>query len=168
MTTDDVTTYYLKMNSPSELRADDDPRGLVVAECTVKQFEYNRFLYALVGKRWAWTDKLSWTDLQWRAYAESENLRTWVAYFEGTPAGYFELQMQDAKAVQICYFGLSERFLGRGFGGYLLSRAIDCAWAWGASRVWVHTCTLDHPGALRNYKARGMQIYHTDEAREDD
>ena len=25
-------------------------------------------------------------------------------------------------------------------------------------RVWVHTCTLDHPNALRNYIARGMNI----------
>jgi hypothetical protein len=27
------------------------------------------------------------------------------------------------------------------------------------SRVWVHTCTLDHPGALANYQARGFAIY---------
>jgi len=164
VTTDEVTTYYLEMSSPFQLQADDNPRGLVVTECKLKQFEYNRFLYALVGSQWAWTDKLSWTDLQWKAYAESDSLRTWVAYFEGTPAGYFELQMQDAEAVEICYFGLSVRFIGKGFGGYLLSEAIRHGWEWGASRVWVHTCTLDHPSALRNYKARGMRLYRTDGA----
>jgi len=26
-------------------------------------------------------------------------------------------------------------------------------------RVWVHTCTLDHKNALKNYLARGMKIY---------
>ena len=46
-----------------------------------------------------------------------------------------------------------------GFGGYLLTRAIQSAWQWpGARRVWVHTCNLDHPGALSNYKARGMKV----------
>jgi len=29
----------------------------------------------------------------------------------------------------------------------------------GASRVWLHTCTLDHPSALANYKARGFRIF---------
>ena len=27
-------------------------------------------------------------------------------------------------------------------------------------RVWVHTCTLDHENALKNYLARGMKIYN--------
>mgnify|MGYP001605807776 FL=1 len=62
--------------------------------------------------------------------------------------------------MEIAYFGLAEDFIGRGFGGYLLTRAIESAWAWeGTRRVWVHTCTLDHPSALNNYMSRGMQIY---------
>jgi GNAT superfamily N-acetyltransferase len=62
--------------------------------------------------------------------------------------------------VEIIYFGLAENFIGRGFRAYLLSEAIKSAWGWhGAGRVWVHTCTLDHPGALRNYLDRGMEIY---------
>ena len=62
--------------------------------------------------------------------------------------------------VEIAYFGLAPRFIGKGFGGYLLSHAIKSAWAWeGTRRVWVHTCTLDHPTALQNYKARGLEVY---------
>ena len=72
----EATTYYLQMSSPSELIAVDDARGLLVAECTVKQFEYNRFLYALVGAQWAWTDKLSWTDRQSKRFAA--NKRNWL------------------------------------------------------------------------------------------
>ena len=29
-------------------------------------------------------------------------------------------------------------------------------------RVRVHTCSLDHPHALKNYQSRGMQIYRRD------
>jgi len=25
--------------------------------------------------------------------------------------------------------------------------------------MWVHTCTLDHPNAIKNYLARGMKIF---------
>jgi len=49
-----------------------------------------------------------------------------------------------------------------GFGGYLLTHAIRSAWDSGATRVWVHTCTLDHPSALANYVARGMKVYRTE------
>ena len=31
-----------------------------------------------------------------------------------------------------------------------------------SNRVWVHTCTLDHPNAIENYKSRGMKIFKTE------
>jgi hypothetical protein len=40
-----------------------------------------------------------------------------------------------------------------------LSSAVRDAWALAPSRVWLHTCTLDHPNALPNYLARGFTPY---------
>ena len=152
--------YYLEMSSPHSLKPKDAPEGIVVAECTVKQYPYNAFLYRLVGGDWTWTDKLSWSDGQWKAYVEDENLRTWVAYDGGSIAGYYELQRQPGGNVEIIYFGLTGHYIGKGLGGCLLTHAIQSAWAWGdTKRVWVHTCTEDHPGALSNYQARGMTLY---------
>ncbi len=159
-----VTTWSLESNSADELVPAANPGNCELHEARVKQFAFNRFLYQMIGDAWGWHDKLQWNDTQWRDYAEAENLRTWVLWVEGSPAGYFELQMQEGGAVEIAYFGLSERFFGRGLGGYLLTAAIREAWHWGASRVWVHTCTLDHPNALRNYQARGLRIFRTEEA----
>lgn len=154
-----VTTYYLEMLSPSALRGKDEANGLVVAECTIPQYKLNKFLYSFIGEQWQWTDKLALSDRQWQEYVESDTVRTWVAYYGGAIAGYFELLRNEVDA-EIIYFGLSAEFIGQGFGGYLLTRAIDAAWNWsGIRRVWVHTCTLDHPGALQNYLARGMTIY---------
>jgi GNAT superfamily N-acetyltransferase len=61
---------------------------------------------------------------------------------------------------------LLPKFIGRGFGGALLTSAIEKAWQMSPSitRVWVHTCTLDHPRALANYQARGMVIYKREAA----
>jgi GNAT superfamily N-acetyltransferase len=155
-----VTTYYLEMKSPSSLKEKEGPGGLEIAECEIKQFQVNRFLYQFVGEAWEWTDKLSWTDGQWKALVENDNHRTWVAYHRGSIAGYYELVREHGTDVEILYFGLAPNFIGKGFGGYLLSHAIKSAWAWeGTKRVWVHTCTLDHPGALQNYRARGMELY---------
>jgi GNAT superfamily N-acetyltransferase len=83
-----------------------------------------------------------------------------VAYHQGAIAGYYELLRDADGAVEILYFGLAEAFFGQGFGGPLLTHALQSAWTWpGTTRVWVHTCSLDHPSALANYQARGLQIY---------
>jgi GNAT superfamily N-acetyltransferase len=64
--------------------------------------------------------------------------------------------------VEIAYFGLVTRFIGRGLGSALLTVAVDQARRFGGQRVWLHTCTLDSPHALPNYKARGFQPYRTE------
>jgi hypothetical protein len=76
----EVTTYYLEMKSASSLKTIDASRGPQILECKIKQFQFNKFLYQLVGKDWKWIDKLSWSEEQCKAYAENDNLRTWVAY----------------------------------------------------------------------------------------
>jgi GNAT superfamily N-acetyltransferase len=157
-----VTTYYLEMTQASQLRPKtcDDPRFRILP-ATVKQWRFNRFLYEFVGREWTWTDKLSWTDEQWRSYVEDEGLRTFVACYDGSLAGYFELST-CGQEVEIAYLGLVPPFMGRGFGGALLTRTLEEAWKLKPSRVWVHTCTLDHEAALANYKARGMVLYKTE------
>ena len=158
----EVSVYYLEMTDRSALRASEPAPGLSIEECRVRQYPVNRFLYQFVGEAWQWQDKLSWTDQQWRDYAERDTLRTWLATCDGSPAGYYELEQQGDE-VEIKYFGLAPAFIGRGFGGHLLSHAIDAAWDWASTRrVWVHTCSLDHPSALANYQARGMTHYKTE------
>jgi GNAT superfamily N-acetyltransferase len=84
----------------------------------------------------------------------------------GTPAGYFELDHKPHSGVEIAYFGVLPAFLGRGIGGQLLTRAVERAWLLKPARVWLHTCTLDHPNAMANYQARGFRVYQTEERTE--
>jgi GNAT superfamily N-acetyltransferase len=158
-----VSTYYLEMTSVGALKASPAVGGLTITEVEIDQPPFNRFLYQLVGGPWQWVDKLELSDEQWRRYVENEHLRTWVAYHRGAIAGYYELQQQPDDTVEIMYFGLAPGFIGLGFGGYLLTHALRSAWAWGNTRrVWVHTCSLDHPRALANYQARGLRLYDTE------
>ena len=82
-----------------------------------------------------------------------------MAYREGSIAGFYELQQQDGDSVEIAIFGLTPEFVGKGCGGPLLDSAIEHAYGWGARRVWVHTCTDDHPNALNNYQKSGFQVF---------
>lgn len=155
----EVTTTYLEMVEPGRLIAKACPDPAVrVAECAPIQAEFAAFLYDWVGGDWQWEDRLLWTADQWAAFAADANVRMWVAYSGGRVAGFFEL-IRDGGDVEIKSFGLTPEFVGSGLGGYLLAEAIRRAWDWDASRVWVHTCTLDHKAALPNYKARGMTVY---------
>ena len=162
MTAQFVTTTYLEITARTELRAGRAPR----VPCAVTRVEIptpalNRFLYVAVGQSWAWNDRLEWDAARWREHVDRPELETWVAYVRGTPAGYFELEMQGDD-VEIVYFGLLPEFIGLGLGGTLLTAAIERAFGVGAARAWVHTCSLDHPQALGNYVARGMRVYRTE------
>jgi GNAT superfamily N-acetyltransferase len=157
-----VITTYLELRDPAEVRAKPltDPRVRIL-EATTRQWKLNRFLYDLVGSAWSWTDKAAWSDAQWQAYAEAGSLQTFVCYVEGSPAGYFELHRADGD-IEIAYFGLAPAFIGSGLGGPLLTVALETALAQRPGRVWVHTCSRDHPAALANYQARGMRVYRVE------
>ncbi|RDI94979.1 GNAT family N-acetyltransferase [Meiothermus sp. QL-1] len=159
----EVTTYYLEMTSPMALRPKREaPEGFLLMKAEIPSAEFQRFLYRSVGGPWYWYEKAHWGYEEWLAYAQNPRLHTWVAYLRGTPAGYFQLELQPEANVEIVYFGLLPQFCGMGLGGHLLTRALEEAWRLGAGRVWVHTCSLDSPAALANYQARGMRLYHSE------
>lgn len=159
-----IEVKYLQMLHRDQLRSKPCPApdDLRVVEAQEALPELNRFLYTAVGGDWYWVDRLPWSYAQWQQAIGGANHRTLVCYSRGTPAGYYELHKHDDGSVEISYFGLLAPFMGRGIGGWLLSQCISDAWDWGASRVWVHTCTLDHPAALDNYLARGFVQYGTE------
>jgi GNAT superfamily N-acetyltransferase len=156
----EVTTYHLEMTDPHDLRPKRvEHDALEIRQAKVPSPELNRFLYTAVGGDWHWIDRLNWTYHQWLEWVDRPELETWVAYLSGTPAGYFELEQQPEGNVEIVHFGLLPRFIGKGLGGHLLTVATERAWQMGATRVWVHTCSLDHPGALANYRSRGFRVF---------
>ncbi|REC94808.1 GNAT family N-acetyltransferase [Kushneria indalinina] len=159
------TIWYLEMCDPGAHHARALPEALNVVECEIPRLAFNRFLYQLVGAQWQWDEKLTGDQNAWRSMIESDAHRTFVAYHRGAIAGYYELYRPDGVNVEILYFGLVSDFIGMGFGSGLLSHAIDQAWGWsGTERVWLHTCSLDHPAALDNYQKRGFVIYHEETA----
>jgi len=152
--------FYLEMKDPSELVPSEHVERLTVTRLTPPRPATNRQMYASVGKAWNWTDWLTWSDQQWQAFADRDQLQTWLADVDGQAAGYFELESQTAGNVEIVHFGLLPDFIGQGLGGVLLTMAIRCAWRIeGTKRVWLHTCQDDHPRALKNYLSRGLRVY---------
>jgi GNAT superfamily N-acetyltransferase len=159
-----VVRTYLEMTSPDLLRGSPvpspAPRIERLEECSVDLF---RFLYREVGRAYYWTDRLRWTEAEIQRYLATAGVSIWLMSWQDSPAGYFELRQHEDGSVEIVYFGLLPDYVGRGWGKYLLTRAVQAAWALGANRVWLHTCTLDHPAALPNYIKRGFQPVRQEE-----
>ncbi len=161
----DVVTTHLEMLAADDLCA-SLCTDLVFREAENACPELNRFLYTAVGGAWYWIDRLSWTYERWLAYLDREQLHTWIGYVNETPAGFCEMEQQADDHVEIRSFGLIPQFVGHGYGGDLLTRSVQQAWALGASRVWLHTCSLDSPLGLKNYLARGFRVFRTVRATE--
>ena len=154
-----VTTWFLQMTDPARLAdAPEDDPSLEVRQAELPSPEFSRMLYTAVGADWYWVDRFRWSWSQWHDWIARPELETWAAWVRGTPAGFFELERVD-DAVELAAFGLLPAFIGRGLGTRLLDFALRRAWELGPSRVWVHTCSLDGPAALRTYQRRGLEIY---------
>lgn len=143
----------------TEPEQEDLPRNYRLELASANLPELNRMLYVAVGAPWSWYERFNWSYEQWQAFLDRDNVQTWVAYSGATPVGYFELEAQRQGSTEICYFGLLPEFIGKGFGKTLLEDAIKKAWQLGGKRVWLHTCTLDHPNALGNYQSRGFSVF---------
>jgi GNAT superfamily N-acetyltransferase len=154
-----VRTYLEMTAHPQEARPFPD------AGCRVERMRtcppsFYRYLYAEVGRPWHWLERLPWTDDMIRAHLAQRGLELYAFYCDGSPAGFAELKRDPDGSVEICYFGLLPEFIGRRLGGAFLVAVLGEAWRAGTSRVWLHTCTLDHPGALTNYLRRGFVKTH--------
>jgi GNAT superfamily N-acetyltransferase len=158
----DVTVTYLEMLSPAQLRPRACDRHGFRVEGADRDPAVARRFYCDVGADWHWVDRRRWPDEWWYAHVHRPELSTYVGYLDQQPVGYFELHEQGDSGVEIAYFGLLGEFIGQGLGGPLLTAAVERAWALGPKRVWLHTCTLDHPRALANYQARGFAVYRVE------
>jgi len=156
----EVKRTYLEMKAPADLRpARSAESGLRVERVESCPASFFRYLYVEVGRASHWVDRLGWSDDQIRAYLADPAVSVWLLSVSGAPAGYFELKAGAEGSVEIAYFGLLPEFIRRGYGKHLLTEAVERAWASGARRVWLHTCSLDDAAALPNYLSRGFEPF---------
>ena len=159
-----ATRTYLEMPDRAAFRpAPVAAAGLSVARVERPDASLWRYLYTEVGRQYRWFDRLSWSDAEAQAYLDDPAVSLWLATIDGATAGYFELRREPEGSFEIVYFGLLPGFTGRGLGGQLLNEAVTRAWDAGAQRVWLHTCTFDHPAAIPNYVSRGFTVFKTEQ-----
>ena len=159
-----VTRTYLELTAPEDLDRsglEAPPQAGVSRRFPVFAARF-RMLYECVGSAYGWHDRDPWPDSEIEARYAGDRLSIWELEIAGELAGFYELERHPDGSIEIVLFGLLPSFAGRGLGKWLLVDAVDRAWQLGASRVWLHTCTLDSPRALPNYLARGFRPYQSE------
>ena len=155
-----VQRNFLELKDLKNLKTNSTNKKKYLVKKIKPDFQLNKFFYKQVGKKHRWIDRLSWSDEKWINYISNKNLETYIICESEELVGFFELlNNPELQETEISYFGLLEEYIGKGIGGYALSVAIRKSFEKNIRRVWLHTCTLDHPNALKNYIARGMTIF---------
>ena len=119
-----------------------------------------RALFRRVGAHWLWFSRLVMSDAELTAIIGDPKVEVYAALDPaGIEIGLLELDFRKAGECNIAFFGLVPELAGKGHGRWLMGHTLALGWRQGIRRMWVYTCTLDHPGALGFYRAQGFVPY---------
>ena len=154
-----VTTTWLQMSACPGGAVPPPREGLAVVHARKPTVAYYRFLYDAVGREYGWTSRRKLSDAELAALLGDPRIEVHVVMADGVPAGFAELDRRTEGEIQLMQFGLVPEFIGQGLGRWFLRWAVHQAWSYAPRRLWLHTCTKDHPAALPNYLKAGFVIY---------
>ncbi len=121
--------------------------------------DWFRNLYRRVGEEWLWFSRIRMPDAELAARLHAPQFEVYALVDDGLDEGFLELDFRESGQCEIGMFGVTPKLVGTGAGRWLMRRALDIAWSRPVERVWLHTCTFDHPAALAFYQRSGFRAF---------
>ncbi|MGI9520505.1 MAG: GNAT family N-acetyltransferase [Hyphomicrobiaceae bacterium] len=146
----------LEMRAPPRTEEVARPNGLALVQHRKMEIASYRAVYERVGADWLWFSRLRLADSELTAIIHHEAVDVFTVDSERGSYGLLELDYRKPRQCELAFFGLAPTLIGRGVGRWLMSVALRRAWARDIDRLWVHTCTFDHPDALTFYRRAGF------------
>ena len=146
----------LQMHARPDPRPERQRDGWSMRRVERPDLGWYRDLYRRVGEEWLWFSRLRMPDTDLAAIIHSPSVAVHAFEADGVAEGLLELDFRVPGECELAFFGLTGRAQGTGAGRWLMNRALQLAWAQPIARLWVHTCTLDHPDALAFYVRSGF------------
>ena len=146
-----------------------DPAGAwTLRRVEAPDLDSYRDLFRRVGEQWLWFSRVRMPDAELTAILGSPLLEVYALEHEGRGEGMLELDFREAGHCEITFFGVTAKLIGSGAGRWLMNRALELAWSRPIARLWLHTCTHDHPGAVAFYQRSGFRAFRRQIEIEDD
>ena len=121
--------------------------------------DWFRQLFRNVGEDWLWFSRLAMPDAELAAIIHDPRIEVSVLTAGTEEVGLLELDFRVADECEISFFGVTAKYIGTGAARWLMNEALARAWSRPVRRVWIHTCTFDHPAALSFYTRTGFQPF---------
>jgi GNAT superfamily N-acetyltransferase len=137
----------------------DPPGAWTLRRVAQPALDWYRDLHARVGADWLWFSRLRMSDAELAAAIRVDGVEIYALDHEGRDEGLLELDFREAGNCEIVFFGVTARLVGSGAGRVLMNRALARAWSQPITRLWLHTCTFDHPRALSFYQRSGFRPF---------
>ena len=150
---------WLEMTRPPELPVPRAPEGFALARLERPEPGHYLRLFRAVGARWLWFSRLALEAVELRQILEDPRVEVHAVRHGEREIGLLELDFRPGQECELAFLGLTDAYQGRGLGRWLIEEAIARAFARPVRRLFVHTCTLDHPGALAFYRRAGFRAY---------
>lgn len=116
-----------------------------------------RALFRRVGAPWMWFSRLVMTDDELTVLIHDAAVEIYaVEDRRGIEIGLLELDFRAPGEAEIAFLGFVPELAGKGHGDWLMTQTLTMGWRKDVARMWVHTCTLDHPAALGFYRRHGF------------
>lgn len=149
-----VTYLEMRARPPARLVAPWPDLGLK----RLKGADVDHYLsiYRVLGERWLWWSRLAAPRESIVALLDRPDVEAYALTCRGEDAGLLELDFRDIQAAELAFFGVYEPLIGTGAATWLMAQAIDKAWDRSPPRLFVHTCTFDHPRAVHFYQRNGF------------
>jgi GNAT superfamily N-acetyltransferase len=152
-----VVTHLEILERPAPLP--DPPGDWTFRHVEAPGLGWFRDLYRRIGEDWLWSSRLGMSDAELAAIIQAPLVEIHALVRDGRDEGLLELDFRQKDQCEIVYFGVTEKLIGTGAARFLMNRALARAWSEPVSRVWVHTCTFDHPAALAFYQRAGFRPF---------
>ena len=150
---------YLEMRAPPALPSAPPPPDFRVRRVLQPDLDWYRALYRAVGENWLWFSRLRLSNAELREIIHHPQVDVFALAHDRHDIGLLEFDRRQFPDIEMAFFGITPAWIGRGAGRALLQHCLPLAWETGPQRLWLHTCTSDHPGALRFYTKAGFGPY---------
>ena len=153
-----VATYLQMFQRPAP-RTGPSKESWTLRQTNFPNLDDYRGLFRLIGQEWLWFSRLRLSDGELGKILNDPLYDTYVFNAGDENRGLLELDFRFEGDCEIQFFGLASEMLGQGAGRWMMNRALELAWSRPIRRLWLHTCTFDHPEALDFYIRTGFAPY---------